>query len=64
VRRIDQTTWECLSCGEQKRLPYGAQPHTMMWDPDGGHVERVIFFGGRVLHRCVPNDPEAPGTTT
>jgi len=59
VRRLDFTTWECISCETQVELPRGARPVTMLWTPGGGHLERVIFFGGRAVHRCTPADDES-----
>jgi len=49
-------TWECMSCGVRVELPRGAQPVTMLWTQSGGDLERVIFFAGRQVHRCIPKE--------
>jgi hypothetical protein len=30
----------------------------MLWTPGGGSLERVIFFGGRQVHRCIPSEAD------
>ena len=64
VQQLTPTTWECVSCAVQVELPRDGKPVTMLWTPGGGRLERVIFFGGRQVHRCTPDETARQVSTT